>query len=130
METLTERRERLAREQRGLDALADVEARITELRQVMEQRRSELDHARRQVEKAQQRAQAAAQATREAQADLVAVVAEPVRVGAPVAMAAEMSGLSIEAIRRALDEPTQETEPVEEPTTVEELAGEVENYAE
>ena len=131
METLTERRERLAREQRGLDALAEAEAQITELRQQMEQKRSELDHARRQVEKAQARAQVAAQAAREAQADLVTVVVEPVRIGAPVAMAAEMSGLSIEAIRRVLDQPSQETEPAEEPTPVEEPTEErEENYYE
>jgi hypothetical protein len=125
METLAERRERLSREQRGLDALADAEARITELRQAMEQRRSELDHARRQAEKAQARAQQQAQAVRQAQADLTAIVAEPVRIGAPVAMAAEMAGLSVEQIRRVLDEPTQEPERVEEPTEERE---EVESY--
>jgi chromosome segregation ATPase len=105
METVAERRERLAREQRGLDALAAAEVQITELRQQMEQKRTELDHARRQVEKAQQRAQDAAQARRDAQANLMAVTVEPVRSGAPIAMAAEMSGLSIEQIRRGLDEP-------------------------
>ena len=125
METLAERRERLSREQRGLDALAGAEARITELRQAMEQRRSELDHARRQAEKAQARAQQQAQAVRQAQADLTAIVAEPVRIGAPVAMAAEMAGLSVEQIRRVLDEPTQEPERVEEPTEERE---EVESY--
>ena len=105
METLAERRERLAREQRGLDALADAETHIGELRQAMEQKRSELDHARRQVEKAQQRAQAAAQAVREVQAELVTLAVEPVRVGAPIGLVAELAGVNVEAIRKALDEP-------------------------
>lgn len=133
METLAERRERLSREQRGLDALADAEARITELRQQMEQRRSELDHARKQVERAQARAQQASVDVRQAQAELVALAVEPVRVGAPIALVAEMAGVSVEQIRRVLDEPTQtqEPEPAEEPETVEKLVEEwEENYAE
>ena len=108
MATLAERREALAREQRGLDALAEAEVHIGELRQAMEQKRSELDHARRQAEKAQARAQQQAQAVRQAQAELVALAIEPVRVGAPVALVAEMSGVNVEAIRKALDEPTQD----------------------
>ena len=124
METLAERRERLAREQRGLDALADAEARITELRQAMEQKRSELDHARKQVERAQQRAQQASVDVRQAQAELVTLAVEPVRVGAPIGLVAELAGVSVEQLRKALEdtpseptaEPTQETakEPTEE----------------
>ena len=135
METLAERRERLAREQRGLDALAAAEQQITELRQAMEQKRSELDHARRQVEKAQQRAQQQAQGVREVQAELVTLAIEPVRIGAPIALVAEMAGVSVEAIRKALDEPevSPEPEPTAEPTqeTAEEPTEErEENYYE
>ncbi len=135
METLAERRERLAREQRGLDALAEAEQQITELRQQMEQRRSELDHARRQVEKAQARAQQAGADTKQAQTELVTLAVEPVRIGAPIALVAEMAGVNVEAIRKALDEPEVSPEPelTVEPTreiAEEPIEDEGENYAE
>ena len=123
METLAERQERLAREQRGLDALAAAEQQITELRLALEQRRAALEHTRRQVEHAQQRAQQQTQAVRDARADLVALAVEPVRIGAPIALVAELSGVSTEQLRKALDEP----EIAEEPTEGE---GEDENYEE
>ncbi len=129
METLAERRERLAREQRGLDALAAAEQQITELRQAMGQKRSELDHARKQVERAQARAQQQAQAVRQAQAELVALAVEPVRVGAPIALVAEMAGLSVEQIRKALEDTP--SEPTADPTqeiAEEPIEDEVESY--
>ncbi len=80
------------------------EARIIELRQVMDFRRVEVALARKQVERAQTRLLLAVQAAEEAQAEVVTLAVEPVRDGAPIALVAEMAGVSVARLRKALNE--------------------------
>ena len=90
--------------ERIMRTFTGAEARIIELRQVMDFRRVEVALARKQVERAQTRLLLAVQAAEEAQAEVVTLAVEPVRDGAPIALVAEMAGVSVARLRKALNE--------------------------